>query len=295
MYLLLLSSSQLPPRSLHLRLFPPPLLCLSSTPSTTGSHVPRFLSSSPIDRPNFSLSIFAPRESGRERIAVLSNAIGGERIAFLFRRFPLSLFFRAAFESRYLSSRFIDRPSIGTVEKLTRKTLRYRMRDVSRRFRSLKADILLNFKANRSCHVSTHSKPGNSCRIPLSIVFSPPISLADRRGRTVSRLLFGAQRPIPRKVMVQGRPCCRETSRPSLTLNRNRLSRSDCAHRSDDESYRPCQSFVVTLFPSIRRLRYLVRSLRPVRVSFDDLVLANWKTKSSKPWSKPEFLKIYNV
>lgn len=124
-------------RSFHLRLFPPPLLCLSSTPSTTGSHVPRFLSSSPIDRPNFSLSIFAPRESGRERIAVLSNAIGGERIAFLFRRFPLSLFFRAAFESRYLSSRFIHRPSIGTVEKLARKTLPYRMRDVSRRFRSL--------------------------------------------------------------------------------------------------------------------------------------------------------------
>lgn len=150
MYLLLLSSSQLPPLvsspSLSTSLAP----CLSSTRSTTGSHVPRFLSSSPIDRPNFSLSIFAPRESGRERIAVLSNAIGGERIAFLFRRFPLSLFFRAAFESRYLSSRFIDRPSIGTVEKLARKTLRYRMRDVSRRFRSLKADILLNFKMDRT-------------------------------------------------------------------------------------------------------------------------------------------------
>lgn len=137
-------------RSFHLRLFPPPLLCLSSTRSTTGSHVPRFLSSSPIDRPNFSLSIFAPRESGRERIAVLSNAIGGERIAFLFRRFPLSLFFRAASQSRYLSSRFIDRPSIGTAKKFARKTLRYRMPDVSRRFRSLKADILLNFKVNRS-------------------------------------------------------------------------------------------------------------------------------------------------
>lgn len=138
-------------RSFHLRLFPPPLL--RASPRHDQLLVRTFPDSFPphpsIDRPNFSLSIFAPRESGRERIAVLSNAIGGERIAFLFRRFPLSLFFRAAFESRYLSSRFIDRPSIGTVEKLARKTLRYRMRDVSRRFRSLKADILLNFKVNR--------------------------------------------------------------------------------------------------------------------------------------------------
>lgn len=69
-----------------------------------------------------------------------------------------------------------------------------------------------------------------------------PILSPDPRGRSISSPLF--QRPIPRKVMVQGRPAA---GKPAFHVKSKRLSRSDCTRSLTLRGWiaRPtCDSFV---------------------------------------------------